>query len=305
VERGDVERPAFHAAEDAHRKMFADNPDTDYLRAPIRLGPGRAYRVFGRVPKGTLYAQVLLYGRGGRVGQMLRDEQLRPEGDGRFELRISTEEQPGTWLKGDGDETAVMVRQYFADRRTEPPLEVHIERLGPIDPAPPLTPTELAKQISRAQRMLESVMDRTTSAYRALRSAALNRFIEVPGDRLFPTPDNRYRVAWYRFGPDQMIVVRGRRPKARYFSLCLYNAWMESLDYQHHQVSLNHQQLRTEPDGSFTVCISPRDPGVPNWLDPAGHQAGYVLCRSLLAEGEPPPLSLEVVYQREWSPSPR
>ena len=35
--------------------------------------------------------------------------------------------------------------------------------------------------------------------------------------------------------------TRGRKkPPARYFSVCLYNRWLESLDYIHHPVFVNH-----------------------------------------------------------------
>lgn len=134
VEQEDADRPAFHHAETPTRKMFADCPDTDYFRAPIRLGPGRVYRLWGRVPRNALYVGVLLYGRGGRIGARLTDRELGLDRDGRFEVRIATDAQPGTWLRGAGDESAVLVRQYFCDRAEEPPIEVEIELVGETPP---------------------------------------------------------------------------------------------------------------------------------------------------------------------------
>jgi hypothetical protein len=51
---------------------------------------------------------------------------------------------------------------------------------------------------------------------------------------------------------------------------------METLDYVHHQSTLNCHSAKLEPDGSVRFVIADRDPGVPNWLDTAGHRHGTV-----------------------------
>ena len=127
-------------------------------------------------------------------------------------------------------------------------------------------------------------------------STALNQFIVVDGAQLFPTPDNVYQVAWYRIGADQLMLVRGRISDARYYGISLCNAWLETFDYTRHQVNLNHGRLVTDADGRFEVCLSHSDVGHPNWLDTAGHLAGILLVRSLLLQGDPHPLELEVLY---------
>lgn len=297
VENDDVERPAFHHAESPIRKMFADCPDTDYLRAPIALGSGRCYRLSGKIPESTLYVGVLLYGKGGRIGNRLTDKQLKIDDQGRFELLISTEEQKGQWLQGEGDETAVMVRQYFGDRATQPSIEVDIELLGDPKPEKPLGEEQLAEQLDRSQRMLRAIVKRTRAAYDLATKAAVNQFIVIPGEQLFPTPDNKYSVAWYEKTKEEKVVVRGRMPKSRYFSLALYNIWLESLDFLHHQVALNHEQLKIADDGTFEAVLSDfnPDPGQANWLDTTGHQKGYVLARALLPEETMPQFKLDVV----------
>lgn len=300
LEHNDTDRPAFHHSEGPTRKMFADNPDTDYWRAPIRTDGGAVYRVSGRVPAGTTYVGVLLYGRGGRIGNRLTDHELGLDQDGRFELLIGRDPQTGTWLRADGDETAVLVRQYFTDRRAQAPIELEIQRIDACPPLRPLDPQTMARELERARRMLISVFERTIGAYKMASSAALNQFIPIGGEDLFPTPDNKYRVCWYRFGQDQVMFVRGKLPKARYFSFALYNAWMESLDYQHSRVHLNHSQIVTDADGTFEICIAHRDLGHRNQLLTGGHHAGYVLARALLPEqDELPELSIQVLYERE------
>jgi hypothetical protein len=301
IEHADVDRPRFHPAEGPTRKMFADCPDADYNRAPIRLGPGRAYVLTGRIPPGTLYVGVLLYGKGGRIARRLTDRDLACDERGRFEVRISTEPQPGVWLAADGDENAVMVRQYFGDRSREVPVELSI-RLDPEPTtlAPPMDARSLTDGLHRAERMLKAVFERTAAVGPAARTSLLNRFAEMPAEGLFPTPDNRYAVCWYRFGPDQLMVVRGKLPVARYFGLSLCNVWLESLDYvAHPRSNLNHTQLAVDPDGRFEVVLAHSDPGHPNWMDVAGHTAGYLLARHLLLEGPLAELSVQVMYAHE------
>ncbi len=301
IEEGDADRPVFHHSEGPTRKMFADNPDADYLRAPVKLGGCRAYRVWGRVPPGTLYVGVLLYGRGGRISRRLVDHQLGIDAEGKFSLMISVEEQAGVWLRAEGDETAVMVRQYFGDRRKERPIEVHIALAGEVPLPAPLGPRPLIVAAERAERMLRTIVKRTREGFKLATTAALNRFITIEGEAFFPTPDNRYQLAWYRFGGDQVMFLRGRIPKSRYFSITLYNAWMESLDYRYHRVSLHAGQMVLEPDGSFEVVLAHRDPRHENWIETAGHHAGYVLARALLPEEDLGEIQIQVMYEKEWS----
>jgi len=300
VENGDPDHPTFEHAEGPTRKMFADNPDADYNRAPIRVDGDQVYRVWGRIPAGTLYTGVLLYGKGGRVSQRLVDEELGADADGRFELRVSRNPQPGVWMRADGDETAIFVRQYYTDRGHQASVDLHIEPLHEVPPAGPLSTRALTRQVGLADRMLRRVWERTIETWKMASTMALNRFVGVPGDGLFPTPDNRYRICWYRFGADQLMFVRGKLPDARYSSFTLYNAWMESLDYTRHRVALNHAQIQADEQGNFELCVAHRDHGHPNTILTVGHQAGYLLLRVLLPEGELPELSIQVLYEREW-----
>jgi hypothetical protein len=205
-------------------------------------------------------------------------------------------------LCGDGDETSVIVRQYFTDRAKEEPIEVEIELIDGVGKLPPpaLEPKDLALKVDLARRMLKSVFERTIGAYKMASKGAFNRFIEVGGEELFPTPDNRYHACWYRFGSDQVMLVRGKMPKARYVGFSLCNAWMESLDYLHRRVNLNHEQLKVGADGAYEICLSHKDVGHPNWLDVAGHHAGYLLLRELLPQGPAQAPTLEVLYEKEY-----
>ncbi|PRQ08996.1 hypothetical protein ENSA7_12670 [Enhygromyxa salina] len=307
TEYSDADWPRFHAVIGPTRKMFGDCPDADVVRTRLSLGAGRRYRVSGRIPPGTVYVGCLLHRRGGKIGAHLNDAAIVRDADGRFELLVSAEEieaGPGvTALKGEGDETELVIRQYFGQREAEAPIELEVELLGEQRIAPPLDPDTYAKGLRNAGRMLATIVERSLMFYKFVTAGGLpiKQFHSGSGERLFPTPDNHYQVCWYRFGPDQAFVVRGKLPQARYFSLCLYNVWLESFDYTRHQICLNHTQIQADSNGEFTVVLCDRDPGVGNWLDTSGHNAGYILARSLLHEGDAPPLRTQTVWMSELS----
>ena len=304
VEFADPNHPHFEHAESPTRKMFGDCPDADYLRAPVQLGDGRVYRIDGHVPPGTPYIGVLLYGKGGVVGERLRDQDLQIDDDGRFSLQVAAHEAPaghsGPWLQGGVGTRSVIVRQYYTDRSSQPAAKVSIALEGESAPAPLLQADAMAIGLQRAQRMVESIFERTYAAYKLVRASALKSFMPIGGEQLFPTPDNAYQVCWYRFGYNQLMLVRGRIPQARYFSFTLYNAWLESLDYRHRPVHLNHTQIQTDTDGNFELCLGHRNPGHPNFLDVAGHDAGYLVARSLLPDEEAGPFETETLYEEEF-----
>ena len=92
VEFDDADHPHFEHAESHHRKMFADCPDADYLRAPLKLGDGRVYHIEGQVPAGTTYIGVLLYGKGGasETGSARRSSNSVPTARCRCASRIAS-----------------------------------------------------------------------------------------------------------------------------------------------------------------------------------------------------------------------
>ena len=64
------------------------------------------------------------------------------------------------------------------------------------------------------------------------------------------------------------------------------------MDFAERQTSLNGRQARLDADGAFRGVIAQVDPGVPNWLDPAGYERGTLALRFLLAD-EAPKVELE------------
>eukprot|EP00002_Diphylleia_rotans_P022220 TRINITY_DN434_c0_g1_i4.p1 TRINITY_DN434_c0_g1~~TRINITY_DN434_c0_g1_i4.p1 ORF type:complete len:385 (-),score=94.78 TRINITY_DN434_c0_g1_i4:359-1513(-) len=108
-----------------------------------------------------------------------------------------------------------------------------------------------AQRVSDARKGFEELLDNTTHAYQMIQHLPANEMVLIGvGTRLCPTPDNRYTLARACLRPGRMLLLRGpRRPTCRYFSVCLVNKWLESLDYLRHRIYLNHEQISWNEDG--------------------------------------------------------
>ena len=64
---------------------------------------------------------------------------------------------------------------------------------------------------------------------------------------------------------------------------------MESLDYRHHRIHTNKHLAVYEGDESVRLVVAHTDPGLPNWIEPAGHTSGTMCFRWVLAKHHPQP----------------
>jgi hypothetical protein len=77
--------------------------------------------------------------------------------------------------------------------------------------------------------------------------------------------------------------------RVRYWNIQLNDPLWNSIDWFNHQSSLNAAQAVLDTDGRFRAVISLEDPGVPNWLDPGGHEEGSLMLRWTEASSGPEP----------------
>jgi hypothetical protein len=287
---GDPERPAFTPLASPTRKMLGDNVDSLYHFAPLR--GDRRYRIRGR--RGNeVYLAFCVYGGkpdgewSERVIANLSQRDLGVTADGRFEIRLA----PGATGRGAvdlaADAVCVIVRQYFTDRATARPARFAIEALDAPGPPAPLDDQMLARRLRAAATFIRETIQVTplpSSLPPNVLGPPMPWNPHMPG---WGTPDNVYSLGLFRLEPDQALVVEGRSPRCTYWGAQVWNRYMQSLDYRHHRVSLNHVQMQLEPDGSFRFAVAHRDPGLPNWIDTAGHREGIVFCRWLQADALP------------------
>src|SRR2546427_2931600 len=126
----DTARPRFVDIVGPYKKWGGDNADAYYQYAPI--DPKRTYRVRGK--KGdAVYLSLTVYGGpdDGRYSERIvgtvNDRDIEIDADGTFEIVLSPDEQPGTWLKLEPDAVCAITRDYLNEPVTGRRVEWSID----------------------------------------------------------------------------------------------------------------------------------------------------------------------------------
>jgi hypothetical protein len=288
----DPERPVFTALASPTQKILGDNVDSRYHFAALR--GDRRYRIRGR--RGNdVYLAFCVYGGkpdgewSERVVANLSQRDLVCDAAGGFTIVLAAEPVPDApnVITLAPDAVCVITREYYLDRGNIRPATFAIEALDPVSAPPPLDDATLARRLGAVATFV-----RETIQFAPLPSGLPPNLLGPampwnPGVPGWGTPDNVYSLGLFRLEPDEALVIEGRAPRCVYFGAQLWNRYMQSLDYRYHRVSLNSSEIAFEPDGSFRLVVAHRDPGLPNWIDTAGHREGVVFCRWLQADALP------------------
>jgi hypothetical protein len=210
--------------------------------------------------------------------------------DGSFEIIASATMQQGNWMKLDptAHNTCVLVRDIWDDWECEG-ASIHIELLDrkPTDTVF-LHQEEIGHRLGQIAFQTRFSVDWYLASMDRIfaNAGGYNRFW-LPG----PSPTNlggnpraSYVHMIYDLKPDQALIIETEIPNARYWSLQLADNFYQTVDYRFHQASLNNKQARLDADGKVRVVLSAVDPGVPNWVDPAGLMQGLAMWRWYLSD---------------------
>lgn len=303
---GDPQRPAFTPLALPTRKILGDNVDSLYHFAP--LSGDRRYRIRGR--RGNeVYLAFCIYGGkpdgewAQRVVANVSQRDLPCAPDGNFEIVLAPDASPPAGVRLEPDAVCVISRQYFTDPGAARAAEFTIEALDRVGAPPPPSDASIAHGLRAVATFIRESIQITPlpgSLPPNLLGPPMPWNPAMPG---WGTPDNVYSLGLFRLEPDEALVIEGRSPRCVYWGAQLWNRYMQSLDYRYHRVSLNHSQVALEPDGSFRLVVAHRDPGMPNWIETAGHREGIVFCRWLQSEEMPEqPASRVVNLRQDGSP---
>jgi hypothetical protein len=308
----DPARPMFQRWLSSTKKLLGDNPDAVYYGAIA--DPAGSYRIRGNV-HGACYTSFSVE-TGAMEGHLskgvistLNDSEFDIAADGGYEIIASPEPQPRNWLRLEPGAGSITTRHYWEWERSvaaDPTFHVPliIEPLEDPGPAPPMDDAAIAAGIQRVINFVRGATidfpELPPEVMPAWVSNEVNRFDNSAYDESnteigYAAADNAYLQTRYELGPDQALVMRGRFPRCRFANVVLWNHRLQTPPYRHRRVSLNRNQTRCERDGSFTMVVAHRDPGVPNWLDAAGLETGMIFWRFLLPEENAPPVEAEVV----------
>jgi hypothetical protein len=300
---GIPDRPWFFSMDTPARYVGGPNPEAEYYLAMI---DGRhRYRIDGLRGTSAYLGFQVLAGVGltpRRMAAHVSDRELTLGAGGELAIVLShTKPEPdelagATWLEIPEDASAVVVREYVADRRTELLADLRIASLEPAAPPAPVTDEQLAEQL-------------TSWAWTIAKLATLHRTIkpellDMPNELVAAaaadlgaadtTPDNLYMIGTFRLQPGEALELTLEPPDSRYWSVVLENIWHECLEPGRRRSSLTNATAVREADGRVRVVVSDTDPGTPNWLDTGGRHRGFVLLR-WLDKPEAPSVTTRVV----------
>jgi len=295
IEHADPDHPELCRMMDRGITWGLDCPDCLYLYASVR--GGAAYRIWGaRGSANHLDVQVnhghFASGDIAAWGTIasLSGLELESAPDGSFELFLGGERRPRNWLPLAPGAEFVLLRQYFNDWEAERPADLQIERLGAPVPVPPPSANQMAARLARLCEWLEkggALWERMSRGLLEGPPNVLQVFRPPADDAKGGLRGQAYGMGGFRCEPDEALVVELAPPACRHWSVSLASWCWESIDFATRQTSLNGHQARLDPDGAFRAVVAHQDPGIPNWLDTAGHRQGTLAARFLLASAAP------------------
>ncbi len=294
VEDADPRAPVLKRTAHETIKLGADNPDNHYFNAAIS---GRhEYRLRGN--RGTVSylsfgTQAGHYGQGGGLPPtgFLEASQLALGPNGDFEIALCCEPRPGNWLPMKPETGMLLVRQTFADRARETPATLRLVRVdGPHQPVP-VTAAMIDEGLKNASTLVAgaSLLFAKWARDFQAHTNRLPRFDQEVSNQAGGDPNIAYYHSHWRLAADEALVVEVLPPRCEHWNFQLNNYWMESLDYRYFRIHVNKHTATYEADGSVRLVVAHQDPGVPNWLQTAGHDSGTMLFRWIRAEAHPEP----------------
>jgi hypothetical protein len=277
LEHADPSHPSFYDLQTPVRKYLGDNPDQTYRAAAID-GRGR-YRVRGTVAGAAgievgVYAGVFQAGGAKRrLVASIDDRTLRTGEDGSFELTLGPGLGEENHLSLAPDAHSLLIRTYFWDRTLRlAHAQPTIERLDVAGPPPPLSSDALMRGLLGAVAFVDGSLA-WWNTFQGTKTGD-NQLIVMPDDGTVQTPSLvRYLNARVVLAPDEALLLEfAPKDEPDYWSWVLQNEFGETPDWRHRPVVLNNRELRRDAAGGVKIVVAHGDPGVPNWMDMAGHE---------------------------------
>lgn len=257
-------------------RVVFDNPDTTYRFIPV--SSASSYVITGRFSGGLPIDTNFTVSQAGQTTANLNGRNLVVNSDGTFSITVSS--QPAApWqfnhLQLPTDNplagTQLLIRTTVSDYSTETPMSLAIQRVsGPPDTSTPPTTDQLAA------RAVALINQGSLSFNQFIRQATVNLATgQLKPPNTFAQPSQsggqtlatQYQsVGYFQLADNEALVITVHPGKAAYFVVPVTNDWAVTYDHTNQQTSLNNAQSVANPNGSYTIVVSPTDPGVANWV---------------------------------------
>jgi hypothetical protein len=299
------------------RKLMGDNADAYYFHASIAADGN--YRVHGH-NTGEIYLSLTVHsgdepgGWATGVVGALNNQQFATDEDGNWEVLLGRDVSGPNTIRTTPDTVSVISRHYYLNKTyaaSDPNLHprILIERLDAVPPPAPPSDAVMARKIrALAQFIRANSIDRplmnplSTPDWFSLVPNNLGKpsvWTAEEGGGGWGAVDNAYAAGMFRLNSDEALIIKGVMPECVFSNVLLWNKYLQSFDFRYRQVSLNKAQMALADDGSLTIVVAHRDPGVANWLDTEGRESGIVYWRFMLPVGDIAPFETRVVSQAD------
>ena len=308
LENNDPLQPELSHYFDPTRKQGGDNSDALYVGAPINGTD--TYRVSGYRGSARYFAITVVERGdtpwGGAVAASLFGDDITVQDDGYFELIISPNPHPGNWIKSTPNTFRLTFRQFFSDWESEQPMKARIDRLSESTAVQTLSPDKVVDGLGGASKWLTESITYWADMIERWKSRP-NEFLsyqQLDDNAIDATPGGVPLIAYWQLPEDEVLIVRVTPPKAKYWAVEFGNYWWETVDYRYRLANTNDHYAQLEDNGELIIVVSHQDPGVPNWLDPAGHSEGYITFRWIGADSCPIPQCQQIKADKLFASLP-
>lgn len=230
------------------------------------------------------------------------------EADGRFEVILSPDEQPGNWIRLDPAHSFqfLHIRRSLTDWNGDAG-ELDIERISALPDdfydADEFDEAAMAVRIRRATLFVRYLVKAFNlnlyDMYMANAGGRKNVLSLLPGTTTSQvgSPSNNTAMAIFSLQPDEALILElDEVPSGDYWSFQLGDVWSRSLDHSNRMCTLNDREVSVDADGKVRVVVSLQDPGLQNWMDPCGRVEGTVVFRNYRSSAAPVPASRLVKF---------
>jgi hypothetical protein len=305
----DGDHPAFVPQIGQALNVGQPNADTIYRMA--RLTPGGSYRIRGfrgslpickigqAPPSPAELAPGVAPQRGARPHHDFN--MLSVDAEGRYDVLLSPERpagHTGDWWKLEPTTNKLLLRMVSSNWGKESDPTFAIERVDrPVSRGRPSAAQleERLRQIPRTAQFLGPMFVDHVEKLR--REGYTNKFKILDVSQIGGLAGQFYYEGPYELGDDEALIIETKMPaKCPYRSLILTNEIYETTDWYNNHSSLNGSQAQPDADGVLRIVVSAKDPGVPNWLDTAGHPRGLIQGRWTDCDSEPIPSIRKVPF---------
>ncbi|MFN8027224.1 MAG: hypothetical protein U0W40_12940 [Acidimicrobiia bacterium] len=188
----------------------------------------------------------------------------------------------------------LLVRQFFGTYETVTPMDLRIENVNhPRHPRPSLNVADAVTSLRVAGGSFAAMLPMFQGELLGKGGDNINTFATDIGDPTSTSggvPGGNAVTARWHLEPDEALLVHVTPPDpCPYWDVQVGNGWYESFDYRWFFSGLTCAQAAYADDGSFTLVLSERDPGVDNWLETAHHRDGHIAIRWQLTDTLPIP----------------